>query len=68
MWINSPLGKWEMKERTRRIHAPEELGRWRREIEDARKAGVGTRPAGERRGFALRLGNWLGLSTRGLGI
>jgi hypothetical protein len=68
MWINSPLGKWEMKERTRRIHAQPELGRWRREIEDARKAQGGTRPAGARRGFMLILGDWLGLSTRGLGI
>ena len=67
MWINSPLGQWEMRERTRRVHAPEELGRWRREIEDARKA-EHKRPAAARRRFALRLGHWLGLSTRGLGI
>ena len=68
MWINSPLGTWEMKERTRKMHGSEELGRWRREIEDARRAQCSTRPAAGRRRFELRLGEWLGLSTRGLGI
>jgi hypothetical protein len=68
MWINSPLGRWEMKERTRRIRAPQELGgwqelgRWRREVEDARKAQRGLRPAGALAGFVLALGQWFGLS------
>jgi hypothetical protein len=61
MWINSPLGKWEMKERTRRIHAPQELGRWRREVEDAKRARRVPRSTGALAGIVLALGHWCGL-------
>ena len=63
MWINSPLGKWEMKERTKRIHAPQELGRWRREVEDARKAQGDPGSASALASIVLALGEWLGLSA-----
>jgi len=63
MWINSPLGRWEMKERTRRVPRQEQLGRWLREVEDAKRAQGGTRSAGALAGLVLALGDWLGLSA-----
>jgi hypothetical protein len=56
MWINSPLGRWEMKERTRRAPHQEQLGRWLREVEEARK------PQGSWRSIVLALGALLGQS------
>jgi hypothetical protein len=44
MWINSPLGRWEMKERTRRASHQEQLGRWRRQVEDAKTTPGRPRP------------------------
>lgn len=54
MWINSPLGRWEMRERTKRAPHQEQLGRWLREVEDAKK------PPGSRRSILLTLGALLG--------
>ena len=64
MWINSPLGRWEMKERTRRMNARPELGRWLREVEDAKRAQEGPRSAHSIRGIVLTLGGWFGLGAR----
>ena len=54
MWINSPLGRWEMKERTKRAPHQEQLGRWLREVEDAKK------PRESWRSVLLTLGALLG--------
>jgi hypothetical protein len=56
MWINSPLGRWEMKERTKRAPDQEQLGRWLREVEGAKK------PQKSWRSIVLALGALLGQS------
>ena len=63
MWINSPLGRWEMKERTKRAPGQEQLGRWLREVEDAKRAQEPPRSASALTGIALTLRDWFGLRS-----
>jgi hypothetical protein len=58
MWINSPLGQWEMKERIKRDSHQEQLGRWLREVEDAKG------PRASWRSIVLALGALLGQSLK----
>lgn len=63
MWINSPLGQWEIKERTKRMHRWQDLGRWRRAVEDARKVQGHPRSTSVLVGIVLALGDWFGLDA-----
>jgi hypothetical protein len=63
MWINSPLGRWEMKERTSRAPRQEQLGRWLREIEGAERAQGRPKSVHTIQGIVLALGDWFGLSA-----
>ena len=63
MWINSPLGQWEMKEHTKRMHRWQDVGRWRREVEDARKVQARPRSTSVLMRIVLALGDWFGLDV-----